>query len=93
MDSLSVQDYINLITFYKNKSADLELQYLLLQINSKKESQILLENQKKELDANYGKELSIAHTRVAQLDQTILKLNKNSTKNNKIETKNNKKEK
>jgi hypothetical protein len=38
MKDLTQEELIELIKFYKNKSSDIELTYLLLQINNKKET-------------------------------------------------------
>ncbi len=76
MDDLSIQDYNSLITFYKNKNADLELQYLLLQINSKKETHNMLEQQKKELNEKFTKELSEISTKNVDLQKMIIRQEK-----------------
>ena len=83
MEDLSIEDYNSLITFYKNKSADIELQYLLLQINSKKEKYHALEQQKKELNEKFTKELSEISTKNADLQKMIIRQEKQIDKTNK----------
>ena len=50
MEDLTREEIIQLLTFYKNKSSDLEFSYLMLQINNKK----LLDENKKEYERLLG---------------------------------------
>jgi hypothetical protein len=73
VEDLQKGDLIKLINFYKNKSSDLELEFLKLQINSE-----LLLNQKLELlEQKLNKErqdqVSKLETKVAELQYALLK--------------------
>lgn len=72
MENFTVQDYVKLLKFYKDKVSDLELQYLTLQINASKELQIKVEDAVKETRKSLEKELSEAQTRVKSLELTLI---------------------
>jgi hypothetical protein len=82
VEDLQKKDLIKLINFYKNKSSDLELEFLKLQINSE-----LLLNQKLELlEQKLNKErqdqVSKLETKVAELQYALLKgVKSQNTKN------------
>jgi hypothetical protein len=83
MSDLTPQDYSELIRYYKNKVADLELQYLVLQINNKKDFASKIQEHEKNLNDKFQKELGLAHTRIESLEKTIIKLNKIESSKNK----------
>jgi hypothetical protein len=79
MEDLQKVDLIKLVNFYKNKSSDIELEFLKLQINSE-----LLLNQKLELlEQKLNKErqdqVSRLETSVAELQYALLKGAKSQT--------------
>jgi hypothetical protein len=90
MKDLSKEEIVELLIFYKNKSTELELSYLVLQLNSKK----ALDEKKKEYeDALYLKDDLIQSEKNSHnatkifLKEEIQKINnqlkKYKTKNNK----------
>jgi len=49
MEDLTLEELIKLVTFYKNKSSDLELEFLKLQIDSLKNIKILKNKQDEDM--------------------------------------------
>ena len=90
MSNLTSEDLSSLITFYKNKNSELELQFLILQIESNKKYKILEEKYNKELEeyqnlcVNQTKILNVEHrNEVAELKKEIAKLIKNKQRKSK----------
>lgn len=73
MEDLQKGDLIKLVNFYKNKSSEIELEFLKLQINS----ELILKKQLELLEEKLNKErqdqVSLLETKVADLEHALLK--------------------
>jgi hypothetical protein len=85
MKELKQEELIKLISFYKGKSSDLELEFLKLQIISQSklnEQEVnyvqILENTKRELEKynDLNKALNDAKIKITKLENEIKKINK-----------------
>ena len=81
MQNLSNEDLISLINFYKNKSSDIELEFLKLQIVNKKELTNLESRLTKENSDRFIRKEFELNSRIKELEDTLLKLNKKNIKN------------
>jgi hypothetical protein len=96
LEPLTSEDYGLLINYYKNKSQETEFNFLLLQINSKKELQQTVSQKTKEaileMSEQYSQSLStiealrkslkIVNDKHAELDRKYLKLKEKQNKGN-----------
>lgn len=69
MDNLSKDDLTQLIKFYKDKCSDLEMQYLVLQINHKYQLAKKIEEEK-------NKVLNDSNIALSKLNEQLYKLQK-----------------
>ena len=85
MKELKQEELIKLVSFYKGKSSDLELEFLKLQIISQSklnEQEVnyvqILENTKRELEKynDLNKALNDAKIKITKLENEIKKINK-----------------
>jgi hypothetical protein len=83
MENFSAQDYAKLLKFYKDKTSDLELQYLTLQINHSKEIEEKVVKAKESTKETMIQELTEAHNRIKVLEATLIKNSKQKVVKNK----------
>ena len=84
MENFNKEDLIKIINFYKNKSSDIELDFLKLQITLQAEAKKNLEKNNQEWEKKLNNELSQLHTRILDLEKTLVKLNNKESKNKKL---------
>ena len=73
MEDLQKGDLIKLVNFYKNKSSDVELEFLKLQINSELILKKQLELLEEKLNKERQEQVSLLETKVADLQHALLK--------------------
>ena len=100
MENFNEENFKQLVKFYKDKSSDIELNFLVLQIDIAKSIEILKKKHDDEINEikNENELHKIAHkNQMILMDQEIIKLrtqlNKKNNKNNSIKKENNKKTK
>jgi hypothetical protein len=86
MDNLSRGDIVQLLNFYKNKSSDLEFQYLILQINSKKELEEKTKNIENDLNAKIDSINKKSNEEILLLRDAILEHEKKTKPKTKTKT-------
>ena len=93
MENFDIKDLIRLIEFYKNKSSDLEFEFLKLQINSKKEQEIeiaralgIQKQKTEEMSQNYGRIIDDLQKKMGYVDKSI-KTKKRTTTTKALKTK------
>lgn len=84
MENFNKEDLIKIINFYKNKSSDIELDFLKLQITLQAEAKKNLEKNNQEWEKKLNDELSQLHTRILDLEKTLVKLNNKESKSKKL---------
>ena len=82
MENFEASDFIDIIKYYKNKLSDVELQYLTLQVNNKKEIEKKLKEQKDSLQKTFDEQTIAFRNEMVDLRKEIFDLtnNKNSKK-------------
>ena len=80
MEDLNIEELKQIITFYKNKSSDIELAYLTLQIDNAKKNKILEEKYEKQLKDYQDNAIDQLKVRSAEFRNEILELNNKLTK-------------
>ena len=94
MSELNKNDFEQIITYYKNKSVELEFQFLILQLNSKKELNDTVSEEVKKAVSDFSekysqslstiealkKSLKIVNDKYAALDKKHLKLKEKQNK-------------
>lgn len=100
MENFNEENFKQLVKFYKDKSSDIELNFLVLQINVAKNIEILKKKHDDEINEikNENELHKVAHkNRMILMDQENIKLrtqlNKKNNKENSIKKENNKKTK
>lgn len=73
MEDLQKNDLIKLVNFYKNKSSDIELEFLKLQINSELILNKQLELLEQKLNKERQEQVSLLETQVTDLQHALLK--------------------
>lgn len=84
MENFNKEDLIKIINFYKNKSSDIELDFLKLQITLQAEAKKNLEKNNEEWSKKLNDQLSALHTRIIDLEKTLVKLNNKESKSKKL---------
>jgi hypothetical protein len=90
MNDFTKDDYDQLVKFYKEKSLELEYQYLVLQLNNKKEVAKAAEDARQESYKIFSEQLG---DQKATIETLGLKLEKVNAAYNVLYTKHNKKDK
>ena len=75
MSDLEKEDLSQLIKFYKDKSSDLEFQYLILQLQSKKETKKTVDESVKAALVEKSKKHDESLFQIDKLNKTITELN------------------
>ncbi len=83
MENFNKEDLIKIVNFYKNKSSDLELDFLKLQITLQTEAKKNLEKNNEEWEKKLNNQLSELHTRILSLEKTLVNLQNKQNKESK----------
>ena len=83
MENLNKEDLIKIINFYKNKSSDIELDFLKLQITLQIEAKNNLKKNNEEWEKKLNDQLSQLHTRIIDLEKTLVNLKNKQNKESK----------